>query len=139
MCEAKKCTDGRSLGREVVGSNLPPVPEVTLGGHSSGSLTIPRYKIGTRPWLEQSQLTLRIHYTQVTESGGNGASTLALKPTGESTKVRNREYQWLHKMVTLSPQKLKKKWTYGMNEWMDEELLFTMHPPPYGTQDLTGE
>ena len=45
-----------AFAREVVGSNvpLPPILEVTLGGHSSGSLTIPRCKIGT----------LRIHYTQ---------------------------------------------------------------------------
>ena len=40
-----------ALGHEVVGSNLTlsAVPEVTLGGHSSGSLTIPSCKIGTRP------------------------------------------------------------------------------------------
>ena len=34
----------QALGREVLGSNLL---EVTLGGHSSGSLTVPRCKIGT--------------------------------------------------------------------------------------------
>ena len=39
-----------ALGHEVLGSNLPQaVPEVTLGSYSSGSLTIPRCKIGTRP------------------------------------------------------------------------------------------
>ena len=31
-----------ALGFEVVGSNLPAVPEVTLDGHSRDSLTIPR-------------------------------------------------------------------------------------------------
>ena len=45
----------------------------------------------------------------MTESTGDGASTLALKPMVQSTKVWNREYQWLHKMVTLWPQKKPKK------------------------------
>ena len=31
---------------------LPVIPEVTLGSHSSSSLTIPRYKIGTGLGLE---------------------------------------------------------------------------------------
>ena len=31
---------------------LPVIPEVTLGGHSSGSLTVPRCKIGTGLGLE---------------------------------------------------------------------------------------
>ena len=34
-----------ALGRAVVGSNLPAIPEVTLGGYCSCSLTIPRCKI----------------------------------------------------------------------------------------------
>ena len=38
---------------------------------------------------------------QATESAGDDATTLALKPWVESTEVRNREYQWLHKIVTL--------------------------------------
>ena len=40
------------FGCEVLASNLPlaAVPEATLGSHSSSSLTIPRCKIGTRPW-----------------------------------------------------------------------------------------
>ena len=61
-----------------MGSNLP----VTLDGHSSGSLTIPRCKIGTSPWPGQPELTQRIHYVQASESTGDGASTLALKPMG---------------------------------------------------------
>ena len=72
----------RALGHEVVGSNLPAVPKVTLGGHSSGSLTIPRCKNGTRSWPGQSELTLRMHYTQVIERAGNGASILALTSMG---------------------------------------------------------
>ena len=41
-----------ALGHEVLGLNLPlAVLEVTLGSHSSGSLTIPSYKIGTSPGL----------------------------------------------------------------------------------------
>ena len=59
-----------------MGSNLPAVLEVTLGGHSSGRLTIP---IGTRPWHGQSELILRFHYVQATESADNGTPTLALK------------------------------------------------------------
>ena len=46
-------------------SVLPAIPEVTLGGHSKASLTIPRCRIGTRPWPGNSELTLRIHYAQV--------------------------------------------------------------------------
>ena len=49
-----------------MGSNLhqPTVLEVTLGSHSSGSLIILRCKIGTRPWLGQSEMALRIHYAE---------------------------------------------------------------------------
>ena len=72
----------RALGREVMGSNLPAVPEVTLGSHSSNSLTKPGCQIGTRLWPGKSELTPRIHYMQATESTGDGASTLALKPKG---------------------------------------------------------
>ena len=66
-----------------MGLNLSAVPEVTLGGHSSGSLTTPRCKIGTRPCLGKSELAPRIYYMQTTASTGDGASTLALKPMGE--------------------------------------------------------
>ena len=48
------------LGHEVLGSNLLAVTKVTLGGPSSGSLTIPRCKIGTRSRPRNSELTLRI-------------------------------------------------------------------------------
>ena len=82
--------------------------EVTLGGHRNSSLTIPRCKIGTRPWPEQ--LTPVIHYAQVTESTGDGASTLALTPMGEVNRsLETREHQWLHKMVTCHRKKLKNK------------------------------
>ena len=43
--------DMKIIVNTVMGSNLPTVPEVTLGSHSSGSLTIPRCKIGDRPCL----------------------------------------------------------------------------------------
>ena len=59
---------------------MPAVPKVTLGSQSIGSLTMPRHKIGTRSWHGNSEL--RMHYMQVTERVGNGASTLALKPIG---------------------------------------------------------
>ena len=100
---------------EVLGLNLPAVPEVTLGGHSSSSLTIPRCNIGTRPWLGKSKLSIRIDYSQVTESTGDGASTLALKSKGwvnwsmkqgvpvapqnvdiVTAKFKNQTYQYLH-------------------------------------------
>ena len=55
---------------------------------------------------------------QMTESAGNGASTLALKPIVESTKVQNIKCQSLHKMMTLSPQKLKKKSYFNMKTMM---------------------
>ena len=70
----------RGLGREVLGLN--PASACTPGSHSSGSLTIPRCKIGTRPWPGKSELTPRNHYTQVTERAGDGVSTLVLKPGG---------------------------------------------------------
>ena len=72
-----------ALGPGVLGSNLPlEVLEVTKGGHSSGSLTISRCKIGTMPWPGNSELTLRIYYLQAAERAGDGASTLDLKPMG---------------------------------------------------------
>ena len=85
----------RALRREVVGLNLPAVPEVTLGGHSSGGLTIPRCKIETRPW--QSELTLRIITCKPEQSTGNGASTLALKSIG-------RVQQSPKQQVPVAPQ-----------------------------------
>ena len=45
---AAQLVERQALGREVMGSDLPVVPEVTLSGHSSGSLTIPKCKIGTK-------------------------------------------------------------------------------------------
>ena len=78
------CLEQDCLFREVLGSNLPlpAVTEVTLGSHSSGSLTIPRCKIGTRSWLGNSELTLRIIVHKQEQSIGNDGFTLALKPMG---------------------------------------------------------
>ena len=74
----------RDLGREVMDSNLPlpAVLEVILGRHSYGSLTIPRCKTGTRslPW--KLELSPMIQHAQVTDSVGDGASSLALKLRG---------------------------------------------------------
>ena len=88
----------RDLGRKVVGLNLPAVPEVTLGSHSSSSLTIPRCKFRTRPWPGHSEITMRIHYEQATENTGDGASTLslALKPMGG--------VNWSKQRVPVAPQ-----------------------------------
>ena len=49
LARIAQSVERRALGSEVLGS-LPAVPEVTLGGHSSSSLTIPGCKIETRPW-----------------------------------------------------------------------------------------
>ena len=89
---------GSSVGRASDfgpwGSNLPAVLEMTLGSHSSNSLTIPRCKIGTRP------SSLQIHYMQATESACNGSSILALKPMGRvnwSPKQNtNGSTKWWH-------------------------------------------
>ena len=60
--------------------------------------------------LAWPQLTLRIHYAQATSSTDNGESAVALKPMGrESTEVRNREYQWFHKMMTCHYKQIKKQ------------------------------
>ena len=64
-----------ALGCNILGSNLPAAPEMTLGSHSCGSLTTPRCKIGTRSWPMNSEL-------QTTEHTGDGVSTLASKPMG---------------------------------------------------------
>ena len=53
-----------------------------MSGHSIGSLTMPRCKIGTRLRPGNSELTQRIHYKQPTESAADGVSILALKPMG---------------------------------------------------------
>ena len=59
---------------------------------------------------QNSHLTPRIHYAQVTEGAGDGASTLALKHMGwVNWSPQTESLQWLHKMVAMSPQKLKKK------------------------------
>ena len=54
----------QALGCKVLSSNLAStnILEVTLGGHSNSSLTIPKCKIGTRSRLGNSELTLRIQY-----------------------------------------------------------------------------
>ena len=77
----------QALGHKVMGLNLPAILEVTMGSHSSNSLTIPRWNIWTRPRRGNSELTLRI-------------ITCKREQSAESTEVWNREYQRLHKMVT---------------------------------------
>ena len=89
---------------------MPAIPEVTLGRHSSGTLTIPRCKIGIRPWPGNSELTVRIITHKWEQSTGDDQSTLALKPNlAESTKIWNRKYRCFHNMVTCHR---KKKNTY---------------------------
>ena len=62
ISQLTQSVERRGFGRkgEVVGWNLPAILEVTLDGHSSGSLTIPRCKIGTRSRHGNSELSLRI-------------------------------------------------------------------------------
>ena len=112
---------------------------VTLGSHSSGSLTKPRCKIWTRPWLGKSKLTPRIHYVQVTESAGNGASTLALKPMGGvnwSPKQRVPVAPQNVDIVTENSFKKKKKfdfakckYSFGVFPWkMKHRWSVASHP-----------
>ena len=91
----------QALGREAVGLNLPTIPEGTLGGHSSSSLTIPRCKIGTMtmPGI-QSWLWGSLHTSE------NRAQMMMdppwlWNPWAESTKVQNRDYQLLHKTTKI--------------------------------------
>ena len=57
------------------------------------------------------------------QSTGDGVFTLAFNPTqAESTKVRNREYQWVPKNGDVSPQKLEKK-----KKKQIPELILTRH------------
>ena len=51
------------------------VLEVTLGCHSSNNLTIPRYKIGTRPTPGNSELTLRTIIHKSEQSAGDTFET----------------------------------------------------------------
>ena len=81
--------------------------KVTLGSHSNGSLIIPRYKIGTRSRLGNSELTLGIHY--LTESAGNDGSTLALKPIDRVNRSPKQRASVAPQNGDLSPQKLKEK------------------------------
>ena len=46
LSNGAQSVERRALGDQVVGMNQPAIPEVTLDGHSCGSLTIPRCKIG---------------------------------------------------------------------------------------------
>ena len=81
-------------------SNVFPGASFESGSGVLGSetqriiISIPRCKMGTRYWSGQSELTPRIHYVQVTESTGNGASTLALKSMARVNRSPKRESSW---------------------------------------------
>ena len=81
------------------------VPEVTLGGHSSGTLTIPRCKIGIRPWPGNSELTLRIITHKQEQITGNDGPTLALKPMGRVNHSLKQRISVAPQDGDLSPQK----------------------------------
>ena len=88
---------------------LPVIPEVTLGSHSSSSLTVPWCTIGSGPGLEiQSWLWGSLHASESRLWAMMDPPWL-WNPWAESTEVRNREHQWLRRNGDLSPQNLKKK------------------------------
>ena len=98
-----------ALGHEVLGSNLPLVVlKVTLSGHSSGSLTIPRCKIRTRPQPGNSELTLRIIIHKWEQSAGDDGSTLGLKPMGRVNWHLKQRIPATPQNGDLSPQ-IKKR------------------------------
>ena len=95
-----------ALGSQVLGSNLPQaVLEVTLGSHSSSSLTIPRCKIVTRPRSGNSELTLRIIMHKQEQSSGDDGYTLALKPMGRVNQSLKQQVPVAPQNGDLSPQK----------------------------------
>ena len=63
------------------------VSEVTLGGHSSGSLTVPRCKIGIRSRPGNSEFTLKIITCKREQSTADDGSTLVLKPMGRVNQI----------------------------------------------------
>ena len=93
----------RALGHEIVGSNMPAVPEVTLGGPSSGSYQGVKLEPGLG--LGNHELTQRVHCTQVTLNTGNGASTLALKPRGTVNRSPKQRVPVAPQNCDLSPPK----------------------------------
>ena len=83
--------------------------------HASSSHTIPRCKVGTRPWPGNSELTLRIVICKGEQTAGDDWSILALKPMG-------RVNQSLKQRVPVAPQngdfvttKIKKKFNWFSN------------------------
>ena len=89
-----------------MGSNLQAVLEMS---QSSGSLTIPRGRIGTRSWSGQQELALRIHYAQVKESAGDGASTMALKSMGRGNQSPKQRVPVAPQNGDIVTAKIKKK------------------------------
>ena len=87
-----------------MGSNLPAVSEVTLGGHSSSSLTMSRCKIGIKYWLGKIRVDCEDHYVQVRENTGNGASTLALNAMGRVNQNSKQRVPVALQNGNLSPQ-----------------------------------
>lgn len=88
---------------------LPLLSELTLriirykgvvGSPNTGAKLEPCHGMGNQSWFWESQ---------VPESTGDNGSTLTSNPWVESTEVRNREYQCLHKMVTCYRKKILKK------------------------------
>ena len=103
---------------------LPVIPEVTLGGHSNGSLTIPRCKIGIGLGLEiQSWLwgSLRTRESRARVMN----PPWPWSPWAKSTEVQNREYQWLHKMMTCHRKKNSNK---RQNGWILDAHLSLYYP-----------
>ena len=84
---------------------------MTLGGHSSGSLIVPRCKTGTGLGLEIQSVDSEGGSLRASESRTEAMVDPPRRwnPWVGSTEFRYREHQWLHKMVTCHRKKLKKK------------------------------
>ena len=108
--------------------------ERALAGHSSGSLTIPKCKIGTKSWPGQSELTLRIithsqkgHPRGTSLCTGNGTSTLDLMPMWRVSWSPKQRVSVTPQNDRLSPQKCFKKFKRGFIT-CDKVGVYTIQP-----------
>ena len=65
-CRTSSVSRALNLNHEVMGSNLPAVPEVTLGGQSSASITIPRCKNWDQSLIWATKFDSEVDYMQMT-------------------------------------------------------------------------
>ena len=103
---------------------VPAMPEVTLGGHSRGSNTIQRCKIGTRPWPGNLELTLRLIMCKWKQSACDGASTLGLKYMDRVNQSPKQRVPVTPQKADLSPKKLKKNVCLTKYQISKREMFF---------------